>query len=100
MNLGLSHCTGKDCPLKDKCKRNEYFRETGNMGIRRYENGFSLLKIPPFKTVKGKFECEMFWGEPQDMLFAQLKSILSSEYTKMGTKKKKIVKPKRNKIGF
>lgn len=68
------HCDGIGCPLKDKCKRNEYFRKTGNYGIKRYDINNSFI-AHPYKINKGKFECDMFLGKPTDYFLAELKSI-------------------------
>ena len=72
MNLGV-FCIAKDCPLKEKCKR--AMKGT----IRKFEGNTSFIPAP-FKTVDGKFECDMFLGNPDDYLRQQLKSVISNHY--------------------
>lgn len=78
MNYSIApHCDGIGCPLKDKCKRNEYFRKTGNSGIKRYDVNNSFI-AHPFIIDNGMFKCEMFVGDPSEMLLVQVKTILSN----------------------
>ena len=66
------HCSGEGCPIKDKCKRNDYFRKNG---FKKYGKNTSFIK-PPFKIDRGKFTCDLFWGDAADLLFQQLTGIM------------------------
>ena len=45
--------------------------------VRKYEGSTSFIPAP-FKIVNGKFECDMFQGNPMDYLLRELKSIMSN----------------------
>jgi hypothetical protein len=59
----IEKCTGKDCPVKDDCKR---FTAQGNDYYQ------SWLTIPPFKIVEDKFKCEMYWGANAQAIWNEL----------------------------
>lgn len=65
----IAMCSGVDCPMKEKCHR---FTAKPD----EYQSYFS---IPPFKKEHGKPDCEFFWGESADLLFAQLTSIMNDK---------------------
>lgn len=55
-------CSGKDCPVKEKCYRFTAPKST-------YMQSF--FTIPPIKDGK----CEMYWGKDAESVFNQLKDI-------------------------
>ena len=63
--MDITKCNGLNCPLKEKC-----YRFTAPKGERQ-----SWIKAP-FKIDKGKFDCEMFWGEASELLLEQMKGIM------------------------
>ena len=65
--MKLTKCTGFGCLAKAQCKR---FIEN-----KTYDADGVFAK-PPFEIDKGKFNCEMFWGESSDYLLNQLKSLM------------------------
>ena len=65
-NMDITICNGLNCPLKEKC-----YRFTAPKGERMQ----SWIKAP-FKIDKGKFDCEMFWGEASELLLEQMKGIM------------------------
>lgn len=73
----ITHCQGIGCPIKDKCKRNDYFKKNS---LKKYEM-FSSFIDTPFTIKSGKFNCEMYLGNKSDYLFDQLKSILNGKNT-------------------
>ena len=61
----ISHCEGVGCTLKEKCRRNDYFRETGNFGVKKYGECFSVIS-PIFRRIGLKTFCDMFLtNEPE-----------------------------------
>ena len=72
MSLNISNCEGINCPLKDACKRNEYFRRIGNNGVRRFDKYESFISAE-FKIENGKFECNNFLGKEIDVIKYNLK---------------------------
>lgn len=64
-------CISKDCPLKEKCLR--AMKGT----VRKYGGSTSFIPAP-FKIVNGKFECDMFQGDPIDIFIQEVKSIISN----------------------
>lgn len=65
-------CLGGNCPVKEKCHR---YTATPSMMQ-------SYIAKPPYIIDKGKFTCDMFWGESAELLFEQLKSIMGHETQK------------------
>jgi hypothetical protein len=68
MNKGLSFtkCSGTRCIIKEKCKR--------------YDPLTTEPKISaPFEIDNGLFKCQMFIGEPADLLIVQLKKLMSAK---------------------
>lgn len=65
--LEITKCSGDNCPLKNSCGR------SSSIEISDYQGMFVK---PPFKLVKGKFSCDMFWGDRAEYLLQELKSIL------------------------
>lgn len=64
-------CTAKGCPIKDRCNR------VLQGAAEKYKNKSKINIIPPpFKIVHKKFECELFLGNPEDLLLFQLKNLL------------------------
>lgn len=65
----ITKCSGVDCPVAFRCARysQKPYRQK------------SYFTTPPFTIDKGLFKCEMFWGDAADLLFEQLKSIMSSK---------------------
>lgn len=61
-------CTGHDCPLKEKCYR--YTAEP-------CEFRQSYFMSPPYKDGK----CDHYWGETQESVYNQLKSIVNGQGT-------------------
>ena len=61
----ISMCSGRDCPLKEKC-----YRYTAPKS--KYMQ--SYFTIPP-KDEKGN--CDMFWGEKSQSIFTQLQDIIT-----------------------
>ena len=59
-------CSGKDCPVKEKCYR---FTSLVN------EYGQSYFLEPPGKIEEGKFTCDVYWGENTEGIWHQLKDI-------------------------
>ena len=45
--------------------------------VRKYGGSTSFIPTP-FKINKGKFECDMFQGNPIDLFLEELKSIISN----------------------
>ena len=64
--MDIQKCDGKDCIVKEKCKR---FTATKSIP--------DWFIAAPFTIDKGLFKCEMFWGYPSDLLLEQLKSIMN-----------------------
>lgn len=62
----ITMCKGGDCPLKSRC-----YRYTASTSM--YQFYFST---PPFLIDRGKFNCDMFWGDSSQLLFEQLKMIV------------------------
>ena len=62
-------CSGAGCPIAEKCNR--YTEKPSG-----YQSYFIS---PPFKIDKGKFTCDMFWGESSDLLLEQLKSMMKKK---------------------
>ena len=56
----ITMCKGGKCPFKDICRRYTALPD---------ESWQSYFIEPPFKIIKGKPSCEMFWGEAADSLF-------------------------------
>lgn len=79
----ITKCSGEGCPVKEKC-----YRFTAVPGIVQ-----SMFRKPPFEIKHGKFTCTMYWGESADLLFEQLKSIMSDKKTKSTNSGVKHTKP-------
>jgi hypothetical protein len=58
----ITKCTGKDCLVKENCKR-----FTAEESIWQ-----SWFTIPPFKIVQDKFTCEMYWGANAQAVWNEL----------------------------
>lgn len=58
----IDKCNGRGCPLKDVC-----FRYTSPK-VSPVQN---IIHPPFFYTNKG-FDCEMFWGEPAEIIIFNL----------------------------
>lgn len=69
--MDIQKCDGKDCIVKEKCKR--------FTSVRNIEDYFFPA---PFKIDKGLFTCEMYYGEPSDLLLEQLKNIMNGSKNK------------------
>ena len=63
--MDLTKCNGLLCPLKEKCYR---FTEPKKQGQTWFK--------APFKIDKGKFDCDSFYGKPEDLLLEQMKGIM------------------------
>lgn len=72
MSYQISHCEGILCPLKDRCNRNDYFRMSGNSGIRRFEKYESFIDTE-FEIKNKKFECKNFMGNEIEIIKYNLK---------------------------
>lgn len=70
MSYDLAHCRGAGCPLRDQCRRTEYFRKSG--GIAKYENHISVIE-EPFAFSNGKFACSLFLGSETAIMKYNLK---------------------------
>ena len=66
--MDITMCKGGKCPLKEKCRR-----FTARQSMMQ-----SYLTVPPFRIDRGKFICDMFWGDKSDYLFETLKSIMTN----------------------
>ena len=66
----IAMCSGKDCPIKETCYR---FTSLVN------EYGQSYFLEPPGKIEKGKFTCDMYWGEQAESIWSQLKNIVDGK---------------------
>ena len=73
MNSDITICPGGECPVKEHCVR---FLTPPDEHLQAY------FFTPPFKTdEEGKWECEMFWGQPQERIMKQIKDILNGNET-------------------
>lgn len=63
----ITMCEGKDCPLKEKCRR---FTDTPTPKRQ------SWFTISPWKENNGVIKCEFFWGDNSDQIIEQIKDIL------------------------
>lgn len=72
MKNDITKCLGKDCPIKEKCYR--FIVEPDSI------NQSYFSEIPgKWKTdilLKEVWECEMFWGDTNQSILNQLKSIM------------------------
>jgi hypothetical protein len=73
MNSDITKCPGDECPVKDHCVR---FITPYNEHLQAY-----FFKPPGKRNEDGKWECEMFWGEPQERIMKQLNDILNGDET-------------------
>ena len=64
----ITMCEGKDCPLKETCKR---YKETPN----EYRQSYFIN--PPYSFLKKS--CDMYWGVSQENIFNQLKEITNEK---------------------
>jgi len=95
MSMDITHCSGELCPIKDRCRRHDYFKKIENQrGVKNYSQNSSFM-TPPYNHKKKS--CEMFWGEHSNIIFEQLKKILGIKNVSFGQWKKK---KKRKKIGY
>lgn len=62
----ITKCEGTDCPVKEKCYR---------FTARDSEFRQSYFVTPPYKDGK----CDHFWGENQEAIWDQLKSIMNGQ---------------------
>jgi hypothetical protein len=58
----ITMCKGGECPFKEKCKR---FTATANEYYQAY-----FIDVP-----YDNYKCDMYWGENQDGIYEQLKTI-------------------------
>jgi hypothetical protein len=82
MSTDYTACSGKDCPIKEQCKRftgpkeplyQSYFAEIPgkwkmSFEPRNVENGYVTNEVI--------WNCDMFWGEAQDSIMNQLNEIM------------------------
>lgn len=69
MNSDITICPGDGCPVKEHCVR---FLTPPDEHLQAY-----FFKPPGKRNEEGKWECEMFWGQPQERIMKQLKDILN-----------------------
>lgn len=69
MNSDITICPGDGCPVKEHCVR---FLTPPDEYLQAY-----FFKPPGKKNEEGIWECEMFWGEPQEAIMKQLNDILN-----------------------
>ena len=62
----ITKCEGTDCPVKEKCYR---------FTARDSEFRQAYFVTPPYKDGK----CDHFWGENQEAIWDQLKSIVNGQ---------------------
>lgn len=62
----ITKCMGQGCPIKDKCKRYTSENSIKNSMCQSY------FIESPIKDGK----CDMYWGEQNESIFNQLKTIL------------------------
>jgi len=67
----ITMCSYLGCRLKQYC-----YRATAQ------PSQYQAYVTNPSKVVNGKFECEMYYGEPEHYLLEQMKSILRSSKKK------------------
>jgi len=67
----ITKCDGEECPVKEHCYR---FTAICNEHRQTF-----LATIPGKRGEDGKWECELFWGEPQENIMQQLNDILNGE---------------------
>jgi hypothetical protein len=60
----MTKCTGKDCLVKENCKR---FTAKGKTVWISW-----FFVEPPFKIVDDKFTCEMYWGQNAQAVWNEL----------------------------
>lgn len=73
MGTDYTSCPGNECPIKDKC-----YRFTGPKES-LYQSYFVEIPGNWEKTDDSDapgWNCQMFWGEPQDNILNQLKEIV------------------------
>jgi hypothetical protein len=70
--MDITKCSGQECPIKEKCVR---FTSHSN----EYRQSY-FTEIPGHwqEDVLNKkvWECEMFWGEQNEIILNQLKEIM------------------------
>ena len=71
MNSDITKCDGEGCPVKEHCYR---FTAASN----EHRQAF-FATIPGKRNEDGKWECEMFWGDPQERIMKQLNDILNGK---------------------
>jgi len=69
MNSDITICPGDGCPVKEHCVR---FLTPPDDHLQAY-----FFKPPGKRNEEGKWECEMFWGQPQERIMKQLNDILN-----------------------
>jgi hypothetical protein len=69
----ITKCDGEGCPVKEHCYR---FTAICNENRQTF-----LATIPGKRNENSKWECEMFWGEPQERIMKQLNDILNGKET-------------------
>jgi hypothetical protein len=67
--MDITMCEGKDCPIKDKCKR-------ANSPQSQRQSWFVK---EPYKKTKKNFKCEFFWGEENETILVSLKDIFTGK---------------------
>ena len=55
----ITKCTGKDCPVKEKC-----YRYTSPEDSRQ-----SWFYESPHQTIDGEFACSYYWGENAESIW-------------------------------
>jgi hypothetical protein len=75
MNFDITLCKGNSCIIKQSCHRFTLYHNHCKDKKKVYESYFVK---PPYKIDKGKFTCDMFWGDNSIYLLEQLKSIFTS----------------------
>jgi hypothetical protein len=65
----ITKCPGNDCPVKNKC-----YRYTAPASMKQHY----FWNIPG-KTEGNKFTCSMYWGDNAELIFNDLKEILTTK---------------------
>lgn len=100
MSLDITHCAGGECPLKGTCYRFTQYYKLCTKEKKKIVY-ISKFPVPPYIIDRGKFTCDMFWGDASQYLLEQLKSIFNGEKTKTKrVRNTKQLRRNRNKIGF
>lgn len=68
----ITKCSGQNCPIKEKCYR---FNAKSNEHWQSYFVDVPGKWTPNDENDTMVFECEMFWGEKNNITFEQLNNI-------------------------